>query len=76
MINCVTFCLFDLNKEFDETVNLTTLRVFKEFSDTGHFHSSNHQKWVPYQILGGKTVNNVPGQNRRVLSEAVTSILL
>ena len=23
------------------------------------FHSSNHPKWLPYQILGGKTVINV-----------------
>ena len=25
--------------------------------DTGHFNSSNHQKWLPYQILGGKSLN-------------------
>ena len=23
------------------------------------FYSSNHQKWLPYQILGGNTVKNV-----------------
>ena len=23
-------------------------------------NSSNHHKWLPYQILGGKTVKNVP----------------
>ncbi len=23
------------------------------------FHSSNHQKWLPYQILGGKPVRDV-----------------
>ena len=23
------------------------------------FHSSNHHKWLPRQILGGKTVKNV-----------------
>ncbi len=28
-------------------------------TDTGHFHSSNHQKRLPYQILGGKTVGDV-----------------
>ena len=32
---------------------------FKNPDDTRHFHSSNHHKWLPYQILGGKTVNNV-----------------
>ena len=35
--------------------------------DTGHFHFCNHQKWLPYQILGGKTVKNVqidPQQRR------------
>ncbi len=26
---------------------------------TGHFHSSSHQKWLPYPILGGQTVKNV-----------------
>ncbi len=30
-----------------------------KFSYTGHFHSCNHQKWLPYPILGGKTLNNV-----------------
>ena len=28
-------------------------------TDTGHFHSCNHKKWLPYQILGGKIVKNV-----------------
>ncbi len=28
-------------------------------TDTGHFHSCNHQKWLPYQIIGDKTVKNV-----------------
>ena len=23
------------------------------------FHSSNHHKWPPYQILGGKTVGDI-----------------
>ena len=27
--------------------------------DTGHIQSSNHQEWLPYQIAGGKTKNNV-----------------
>ncbi len=42
------------------------------------FHSSNHHKWIPYQILGSKTVKNVQiGQQtteiypKRPLSEAV-----
>ncbi len=26
---------------------------------TGHFHSSNHQNWLPYQILGSKAVKYV-----------------
>ncbi len=28
-------------------------------TDTRHFYSCNHQKWIPYQIIGGKTVMNV-----------------
>ena len=28
-------------------------------TDTGHFHSYNYQKWIPYKFLGGKTVKNV-----------------
>ena len=28
-------------------------------TDTGYFHSSNHQKWLPNQLLGGKTAKIV-----------------
>ncbi len=28
-------------------------------TDTSRFNSFNPQKWLPYQILGGKTVENV-----------------
>ena len=35
--------------------------IFKKpTTDNGNFNSSNHQKWLPSQILGGKTVKNVP----------------
>ena len=27
-------------------------------TEAQRFHSSNHHKWLPYQILGGKTVKN------------------
>ena len=36
-------------------------------TDTWHFHSCNHQKWLPKQILGGKTANSVqidPSKNK------------
>ena len=28
----------------------------KETTWSPFFYSSNHQKWLPYQILGGKTI--------------------
>ena len=28
-------------------------------TDTEIFHSCNHNKWLPYQIVGGETVKNV-----------------
>ncbi len=31
----------------------------KTMSKGQAFHSSNHHKWLSYQILGGKTVQNV-----------------
>ncbi len=34
------------------------LESLKFQNDTGHFYSSNHQKWPHCQILGGKTVKN------------------
>ena len=33
--------------------------ISKPPNDTGHFHSSNHQKWLTYQIIGDKTVKSV-----------------
>ena len=43
---------------------------FKSFTNIGHFHSCNHQKWLPYQILGCKTVMNVQidSQKTKILS--------
>ncbi len=38
---------------------LKTLCNSKLPTDTGQFHSSNHQKWLPYEIVGGKAVKNV-----------------
>ena len=32
---------------------------FKTITDTGNFHSCNHQKWISFRNLGDKTVNNV-----------------
>ena len=40
-----------------KTINL--LDKVNRTTETQHFHSSNHHKWLPYQILGGKTVKNV-----------------
>ena len=34
---------------------LKSLKTQNPPNDTEHFHSFNHQKWLPYQILGGKT---------------------
>ena len=33
-------------------------------TNTGHFHSYNIQKWLPYQILGGKIIKNVKNRSR------------
>ncbi len=54
-------------------------RIQNPFLENGHFHSSNPQKWLPYQILGGKTVNNVQIWSTKPnvtlwVSEFVTSI--
>ncbi len=38
--------------------SLKTLLIKKNIPH-GYFHSCNHKKWLPYQILGGKTVKNV-----------------
>ena len=54
-------------------------------TETGHFYYYSHYKWLPYQITGGKTVNNVQidpqitGEmvdkaKHDVVSESVTSI--
>ena len=46
------------------TASLLKSLKFKTPTDTGHFHSCNHQKWLP---LGGNTVKNViidPQQRR------------
>ncbi len=31
----------------------------KSTTDTGLFYSCNHQKWLHYQIVGGKILQNV-----------------
>ncbi len=41
-------------------------KISKIPNDTGRFQSSNHQKWLPYQILGGKTVKKSIQKQRRV----------
>ena len=33
--------------------------TFKTLTVTVHFHSCNHRKWLPCQILGGKLIKNV-----------------
>ncbi len=40
---------------------LCSLKSFKiqNSPPTRHFHSCNHNKWLPYQILVDKPVNNV-----------------
>ena len=47
-------------------------------TDTGYFHSSNHLKLIPYQILGGKTKNNVKidSQTKEIWSTKLTVMLL
>ncbi len=39
--------------------SLKSLKNSKHPTDTGHYHSSYHQKWIPYKILGGKALKNV-----------------
>ena len=34
--------------------SLMSLKIQNTPTDTGHFHLSNHHKWLPYQILGGQ----------------------
>ena len=38
---------------------LKSLKNFKPPTNTVHFHSSNHQKWLHFKILGGQAVKNV-----------------
>ena len=38
---------------------LKSLRIHNPPTDTGHFHSSSHQKWLPHQILSGKPVKDI-----------------
>ena len=38
---------------------LSSLKSLKNLADANHFHSFNHHKWLPYQIIGGKTAKNV-----------------
>ena len=37
---------------------LKYLKIQIRPTNAGLFHSSNHQKWLPYQILGRKKVKN------------------
>ena len=38
---------------------ISTIDKLNRTTKAQHFHSSNHHKWLPYQILSGKTVKNV-----------------
>ncbi len=47
--------------------SIKSLKIENPTTDTGHIPSTNHQKNIPYQILGDKTVENVqidPQQRR------------
>ncbi len=47
----------------------------KHPSNTGNFHSSNHQKWLPYQILGGKSVKNDPQTWSSMVDKAKSDVV-
>ena len=32
--------------------------------DTGHFHTCNHQKWLPCQIQGGENQKERPNRSK------------
>ncbi len=49
-------------KEMSRTTEAQLSKITKiqnPCTDTGHFYSCNHQNWLLYPILGGKTVENV-----------------
>ncbi len=71
----IKLAYFKTNKVHRTTEDqLTFSQITKPFTDTGHFHSCNHQKWLPYQILGGKTVKSVQidPQTTDLFSEAIS----
>ncbi len=47
------------SREDQLKLSIKSLKNSRRPIDTGHFHSSNHQKWLPFQLLGGKTLRNV-----------------
>ncbi len=50
------------NKEVHKDQRSSALSYYlnsKPHTDTRHLLSCNHQKWLPYQIIGVKTVKNV-----------------
>ena len=54
-----SFTINKVHKTKKAQKNLYNQLKFNTSSDTGRFHSSKHQKWLSYQIIGGKTVMNV-----------------
>ncbi len=49
-----------LAKEHKDACEMLILTNKAKNTTKAHlFHSSNHHKWLPYQILGGKTKKNV-----------------
>ncbi len=58
----VPFCLYPVVVRMAielKYCNTPALGIQKPPTDTEHFHSFNHQKWLTFQILGGKPVKNV-----------------
>ncbi len=53
--------------KIQNSLNLLKLKL----SHTVHFHSSNHQQWLPNQILGSKTEkkNQIDPQTKEITSK-------
>ena len=51
--------LIEIRSKRTTEAKLSKITNSKPSTDTGWFYFGNHQKWLSYQILGGKTVKNI-----------------
>ncbi len=71
LVNCLLLLLcFIINKDHRSSDLLNYFKLKKNLIDNGQFHSFNHYKGLPVQILGSNTVKNVQiyPQTKEILS--------